>query len=119
MSAVRWVGKRRKSQLTSVGCMDLNAVKASLGDSSKSTASKVVLSSSNLLDGEGVRNLEVLGGKARPGVRRVGDGNVGRRDGLHSGDGGVRVATLMPDCGGKMSVLKARQSFGEGFASLR
>lgn len=68
----------RSEQLTSVGSVDLNTVETSLLNSSESATSKVVLGSSNLLDSEGVRNLEGLGGKACPGVRGVGDGDIRR-----------------------------------------
>jgi hypothetical protein len=84
-------GKRKKAH-----SVDFNTISTGL-ERPLRCVDKVLLSGSDLLDGQSMRNLERLGRKTSPRVRSVGDGDVRGRDGEDAGCRRVRVSSLMPE----------------------
>jgi hypothetical protein len=66
---------------------------------------KVLLSGSDLLDGQSMGNFERLGRKTSPRVRSVGDGDIRGGDRKDSGRRGVRVPALVPELEEEESLL--------------
>jgi hypothetical protein len=92
-------GKRKKAH-----SVDFNTISTGL-ERPLRCVDKVLLSGSDLLDGQSMGNFERLGRKTSPRVRSVGDGDIRGGDRKDSGRRGVRVPALVPELEEEESLL--------------